>query len=379
MSPAILAAAVTLSFFATALLGSVVVFRFLKSTAQIQRRDVQLGGAVAGFVVMFYMLNHFYNEQFNVSREDFRLVEEAHAQPIRTLTERGLTEVSRIAASPLAIRTTAHDLNLLDKNHYFVEPHAQLAMVYPTTEKWEVGRIGNYQTIGLYDVPIFHVLYATFGDNAEGVEIFGIRSRRKHELVLDQSSFISSIPLTLNVYTDGRFVSGFVKAMGSQMSPDGQPLPEDMVKQVQVRMVNMFDNVIKSQLPVKRTIQNGIFITVVDKEVVKASYVSIISPHENPLEAAASFFSSTGFIPQGTTQNSILDNDRGILSYNASVTVTNATIDGSRGNVIINHVGFIIDLGTKVAGITIVYVGTDPLDEYKLLETEFSSLQLGAW
>ncbi len=379
MSPALLAAAVTISFFATALVGSVVVFRFLKSTAQIVRKDVQLGGAVAGFVVMFSLLNHFYDEQFNVSREDFRIVSEAHSQPVRTLTDKGVTEVSRIAASPSAIRTTAHDLNLLDKNRYFVEAQAQLAILYPSTDKWEAGEISNYQTIGLHDVPIFHLIFGMY-DEGTKVDIFGIRNRRKHELTLDQNSSISTVPLALNIYKDDRILSGFMKAIGSQMSVEGQPISPSLMKEVvEPQMIKMFDDMIKSQLPIKRTVQNGVYVAIVSKDVMRSSVIAVMTPHENPLEAAESYFDVTGFIPSGTTQNAILDNDKGIMSYNASVTVRNAIIDGNRGDIIINHVGFIIDLGKKMAGISIIYVGTDPLDEYKLLEAEFASLQLGTW
>jgi hypothetical protein len=46
--------------FVLSLTGALVLFRFLKSSALIKGRSYQAGGALAGFVIIYYMVSSFY-------------------------------------------------------------------------------------------------------------------------------------------------------------------------------------------------------------------------------------------------------------------------------------------------------------------------------
>src|SRR5436853_175370 len=46
--------------FVLSLAGAVVLFRFLKSSALIKGKTYQAGGALAGFVIIYYVLSGFY-------------------------------------------------------------------------------------------------------------------------------------------------------------------------------------------------------------------------------------------------------------------------------------------------------------------------------
>lgn len=65
------------TIFALSLLGSVVCFRFLKSSADIERKGYRVGGALAGFLVILGSLSGLYSKvaaQGNGQVEEWKIV-----------------------------------------------------------------------------------------------------------------------------------------------------------------------------------------------------------------------------------------------------------------------------------------------------------------
>lgn len=67
-------------FFLLSLLGAIVLFKFLKSSAIIKNAKYKAGGAIAGFVILFTSLTVFYdnktNDELNKLRDDYNSLKE---------------------------------------------------------------------------------------------------------------------------------------------------------------------------------------------------------------------------------------------------------------------------------------------------------------
>ena len=75
----------SITIFLVSLIGAYVTFGLLESTGAIKDEKIQLGGAVAGFVILFYMLSNFYKTQ-NV--EDLQFVFEFPEEYIPNFDEK---------------------------------------------------------------------------------------------------------------------------------------------------------------------------------------------------------------------------------------------------------------------------------------------------
>ncbi|MBI5179061.1 MAG: hypothetical protein HZA04_07350 [Nitrospinae bacterium] len=53
---------VIVTFFFLSLAGAVVLFKFFKSTAMVQSKQYQAGGAIAGFIIIFILLSQAYQK-----------------------------------------------------------------------------------------------------------------------------------------------------------------------------------------------------------------------------------------------------------------------------------------------------------------------------
>ena len=75
----------SITIFIVSLIGAYVTFGLLESSGAIKDEKIQLGGAAAGFVVLFYMLSSFYKTQ-NV--EDLQFVFEFPEEHIPNFNEK---------------------------------------------------------------------------------------------------------------------------------------------------------------------------------------------------------------------------------------------------------------------------------------------------
>lgn len=81
---------VVVIIFLASLLATYILFRVLKSTANIKNRGVQAGGAIAGFILVFLLLSNFY----------MKLTEGYNSKPTVKIT--GVISASNSPPSPVA-------------------------------------------------------------------------------------------------------------------------------------------------------------------------------------------------------------------------------------------------------------------------------------
>ncbi len=59
-------------FFCLSLVGAVVLFKFFQNTAVVKTKQVQAGGAIAGFIIIFMLLTYCYEKIKNDTEEKLR-------------------------------------------------------------------------------------------------------------------------------------------------------------------------------------------------------------------------------------------------------------------------------------------------------------------
>jgi hypothetical protein len=82
------------------------------------------------------------------------------------------------------------------------------------------------------------------------------------------------------------------------------------------------------------------------------------------------FQSSTGQIG-----NLYVNQDLRIASYNSGIDLKGVLIEGRRGDVRINNVGFIVAGSQRAIIVNLIYLSTDGIEVFQQLEDEFNSLR----
>ena len=151
ISPTVLATIVLSALVGIALIGASVLFKLLKSTASIQQKGVQLGGAAAGFFVLFALLNNYLPGIASGIRED------SVAQPILIETAKGGEQTVEVTLSPSTQFISRNELKRLDRNKYDIYEGFGLALPRVHGDKWEVGKLTEFQPVGFWDIPVMQV------------------------------------------------------------------------------------------------------------------------------------------------------------------------------------------------------------------------------
>lgn len=98
-------------FFILSLLGAVILFKFFKSSALIQGKTYQAGGAIAGFIILYVLLYHSYakiDDFQGIKNENNELKEKYQ---IQTITGNLKNYNKKYAKIVLAVRETEPDIN----------------------------------------------------------------------------------------------------------------------------------------------------------------------------------------------------------------------------------------------------------------------------
>jgi len=376
--PTLEAAAVLSSLFMLALLGAYIVFKFLKTTARIERKGIQLGGAGAMFVVMFILLNHYLPD----IREG--LVEEAHAaaQPIARPTAQGTEEIAKVVLSPATQVVPSSDLRRLDRNLYDIDESLGVAIPRPSSSRWEQGPFNELQVVGVGDIPFFGTSMQAFQGfmSMRPPVIRGVRSGVEQTVTLDGESKIGTIPMTLNPFEDVEVVRASVKASAGMMKQLGLPkmdpaeIPEEKLRQMQSVMQEMFAARIAESLPVTKVIHNGVFVMLYDRSAFEGSTVAKLAGG-SLLDDVIGALSMSGVFAPGALRNYYVDQQRGIASFNASVELRNAEINQRRTDAIVNTVGFIVTGESRAMLVLLVYLSTTPVEEFQQLQVYLDAIR----
>jgi hypothetical protein len=117
-----------------------------------------------------------------------------------------------------------------------------------------------------------------------------------------------------------------------------------------------------------------VFVTILDGSSLASGLISKLQPESSLLDRAMLwnnlFQNSTGQIG-----NLYVNQDLKIASYNSGIDLRDVMIDGDRGNVRINNVGFIVAGSQRAIIVNLIYLSTDGIEVFQQLEEEFNSLR----
>lgn len=106
------------SFFFLSLVGAVVLFKFFKSTAAVQSKQYQAGGAIAGFIIIFMLLTFSYErikndteiQQKNALDSTRQELDHAKEKLLRESIEGVITPYASDTKIVLAVQQTEADM-----------------------------------------------------------------------------------------------------------------------------------------------------------------------------------------------------------------------------------------------------------------------------
>jgi hypothetical protein len=354
------------------------VLKILKGTAAINRKGVQLGGAAAMFVVMFFMLNKYLPDV----RGGF--IEEASAaQPVTGITDEGVTQIASVNIRPSTQLITSVDFQNLDRNRYILEEKHGIAMPKVDQAGWSGGEQTQLPIVSIADIPAFgmgmNVFKAMFG--GEQPKIFGVRSPNTKKIILNKNSSINDIGLDVNLFAQKEYFKSIVNAQLSQMIEMGalpfkslDEIPENLYEQVRSQLSNSYKVLIDRKLPIKKDIYSGVFVLPLPKELLESSLVSKVG-NFSLLDNALTYVSMSGLFGVGTNGNLFIDQQRKIVSFNATVRLKDVEIDDKTTDVIINNIGFITAGINRAFFVLLVYSSQDNVKVFQQLDKVLNQLR----
>ncbi len=363
--------------FVLALVGAWFVFKVLHGTATIKRKGVQLGGAAAMFVVMFFLLNRYL--------PDIRdgLIKEAAAQPIQGPTGTDYAEVAQVSLSPATQLISARELSHLDRNKYDVREDMGIAMPRQISAHWDLGPVNTLPVLGYGDIPALRTGLEVFRYMFEGERplILGVQEKKPKLVTLDRNSMIGGVPLTLNYFDDRQYMKAAMKASAGMLRQLGitasvEDISESDLENVRTMLRASFQASIDKKLPVRKELRNGVFVMTLKKESLENNLFTKVTGLSNSLlDKALLKVVMSGYFTQGGLGNMYADQRRGIISFNANVRVSKARLDESTVDFVLNTIGFIVTSEDRAYFVLLIYDSTSEIQIYKELETFLNNLR----
>jgi hypothetical protein len=225
MSPTLMATLGEAAQVGIALGCAYVLMTVLKSSALIKQKSVQIGGAAAIFVVVFFLLNRYLPSiQYGF------LQEAVAAQPVTVSKpqEAGNKTTVAVALSPAVQLVTSRDLTALDKNVFALDETLLVAVRIPSGGSWRVGPVDSYEAVGLQDVPMMgmgrEMGSILLGDPGKR-DIFAVQRIKGTEVVVGADSQMNSLSFSINPFGDRQFLKKVLKAQGNFSQTMGIPDP----------------------------------------------------------------------------------------------------------------------------------------------------------
>lgn len=355
------------------LVAAAIVLKVLQGTAVIRRRDVQLGGAAAMFVLTFVLLNKFLP---NI-RDGLINEAQAAAQNIRPSgPDRGQEPVV-FAISPDTQATTVIDLRRLPRSAYVLEDELQIAVSRPPDATWEVGRFsGGIPSIDLGQIPFFKLAFNTVarmsGSAAAGEpKIFGVRSATRHAITITQRSTIDDVSVGLNPFEDSHYVENLIETQieaGLEFTkaqiPEGQDIAaikEGMKSMLQMGMDAQkqgYKKWLEKELPRKFEIRSGVYVLELTREMLQTEgkgFLAAFSMKQTLLDKSLHYLQMRN-VSQFVSRNISVDQRKGIMSFDGTVALKDVQLGDSLRSLNVHHIGFVITGETRALFVNLVYV-----------------------
>jgi hypothetical protein len=380
MSITLEATAIIVLFFVLSLIGAYVVLQVLKGTAIIKRKDLQLGGSAAMFVVMFVLLNHYFPEIHGLSASAAQA-----AQPVVTKDKEGQSLVYEVSVSPASQFVDQRELDALDRNRFVIDENLGIAIRKPTGDQWEVGEFEGFEIISITDIPAIELSVSTAAGLFPQISptVFGVRDKKGHEISLTKSSKIASLPVTYNIYGDPDFVVASMKAQMELMSKLGlappSDVPDELIRQLAPALAATVKTYIEETYRKEKTVRNGVFAAFFTLDQLKASIFAKFSPESSYLDLALNtvFISGpmSGAMALGGIQNLYVNQGDKLASFRFMIGLKDVEIDGNIQDARLNLAGFIVAGHTRVVVVQIVFLDIDGVATFEAIKGFLDSLR----
>lgn len=377
--PTVQAVVIVAFLFCLALFGTYVVFKLLKSSASIKQKGLQIGGAAAGLVVIFILLNRYMP---NIRAE---LIEDSSAQSIHAKTANGVAKIAEVSLSPSTQLISKQELTRLDRNAYDIRESTGLALPRPEGDSWEIGETTNVSTISVADVPALGLSLAMYRTvlSQSAAPIFFVRQRAVRTIKLAKGAAISGVPVTFNFFSDKRFVRA---ALASQMNmlaqlgfKDVQHIPDEILDTVQTQLLSQMDSANEAKLPIVKNIKNGVYVMPLTRAFLNESSLTKIIPFSRTiLDDALTYLAVAGYYLPASTSSLYVNQQSGIASFNFSTAITNVDYNGKKSDLIINNIGFIVAGADRAIFVLLIYSSTDDVQTFENLQKILNDLRFSA-
>jgi hypothetical protein len=384
MSPTVVATLVELAQVAIALGCSYVLISVLKSAAVIKQKGIQLGGAAAIFVVVLVLLNRY------LPSIQAGLVQEATAapQPVVVGNKSGDNQALSVdvALSPATQLVTARELSALDRNKFVVDDGLQVAVQKPIGGTWQTGPTDSFATISLLDVPQMSASANLIGsmmfDSSLKEKIFGVWRAAGTEITIEADSEVNALPFAFNMFDDPAFVKmavrsqpQFMRNFGLSAAGDDNKIDDAKLDKIATvlgpQIAKATGDSIKAKFPIKKMIFDGVFVTFVDADMLGGKGMIVKLQPASTLLDRAMMWGLRGY----TVKNLYVNQDLKVASYNTGVDLSGVLINGHKGDIRINNVGFIVTGPQRAILVNLIYLSTDGIEIFQQLQNEFNSLR----
>jgi hypothetical protein len=382
MSPTLMATGVQVAQIAASLICAYILMTVLKSTAIVKQKGVQLGGAVATFVVVMVLLNKY------LPGIQAGLVQEAAAsQQVSVANTSGNTTHTLsipVALSPAVQLVTSRDLQSLDQNQFVVDQTLKVAVQRPVGVQWKVGPVASYDTLSMLDVPmlgmsggLMSALVGVEGDTGT----FAVERTTGSDVTIYADSQINGLSFSFNFFKDPHLLKVIMveqaKSMKAMGLPSGLGAEQDMdamLDEIGPMLQKQSDVAIKARFPFHKIIHDGVYVTFIDQAAFNGSIFSQVQPYSSFLDKLLMWTNLHQGL-SGTVANLYVNQDLRVASYNQGVELKNVTIGGHRTDVRLNNVGFIVAGRDRGVVVNLIYLSTDGIEVFQQLQNEFDSLR----
>lgn len=368
-----------------------VTLRLLEGSAYFQHRGVRLGGSAAMFAVTFMLLNQFLPDiRDGIIRES-----QAAPQSIAINDKNSGGSEFLFALSPTDQITTLTDLRRLSRNDFVVDEEIEIAVARPRDGSWQTGVFEEgVETIDLSQIPLLQLSLSAMktisGVSNGDFKVFGVRSAKTVEIVIQKDSEIDGISVSFNPFEKKEFIRQIFKAQvdvrsnlmgGAEFGARQSDQMIDMiVATVHPKLKKSYEGLVDKSFPRTARIRNGVFIYSIPIESLNSAgsenLISEFSKRDSNLDKALNFFSLNtvfGII----ASNLEVDQRRQIMSFNGTVELSDVKVDDSEADVKIHHIGFIAAGNTRAVFVNLVFLssGQEDISTILILQDFLRSLR----
>lgn len=283
---------------------------------------------------------------------------------IKTLTDGSPQVLARLALDPRQFVTDSATFGDLSASVLVVNDSLGIAIERPTDYRWRAGALEKPGRVDLDVIPFFKeagegVLRALQIDTISPLQYYGVQQDHPVKLTLNRNSRVLGIPVGKNPAQDQDFVSSMLRLSGFDDLSDAELAEARREWRAQI------DSLLDAELPKEISVYPGVYITAITQSRFEGldfyPWVDIGFFDKIVVAMVANYLSPPTFL--------YVDRDAGIIAFNKSVIINNASLNGTpTDDVIVNEVGYAVQSGEMIFTVFLQHVSSQ--DEKVLSELE---------